>query len=36
MKYDAFVKQYGAITSKANRIAFEMIAIIRFFAALRK
>ena len=22
VKYDAFVKQYGAITSKANRIAF--------------
>ena len=22
MKYDAFIKQYGAITSKANRIAF--------------
>ena len=22
VKYDAFIKQYGAITSKANRIAF--------------
>ena len=37
VKYDAFIKQYGAITSKANRIAFrKTTAITHFFCSLEE
>ncbi len=36
VKYDAFVKQYGAITSKQTESHSGMTAITRFFAVLRK